>query len=92
MIICPCTCVCVMCIVFVFFILFRFRSDDPPPEKLPPPGEWQNQGKRDSFQHMLILRCLRPDRVVFAARHFIATNLGMYTFSQIRIIINITII
>lgn len=51
-----------------------YRSDDPPPEKLPPPGEWQS--KRDDFQQMCVLRCLRPDRVVFAARTFIANNLG----------------
>lgn len=51
-----------------------YRSDDPPPEKLPPPGEFQT--KRNEFQQMLILRCLRPDRVVFAARSFIANNLG----------------
>jgi dynein heavy chain len=51
-----------------------YRSEDPPPEKLSPPGEWQS--KRTEFQTMLILRCLRPDRVVFAARSFIAANLG----------------
>jgi len=51
-----------------------FRSDDPPPEKLQPPGEFST--KRDEFQQMLILRCLRPDRVVYAARSFITNNLG----------------
>jgi len=53
-----------------------YRSDDPPPEKLQPPGDWQTNGKRDIFQQMLLLRCLRPDRVIFAARQFIAENLG----------------
>jgi dynein heavy chain len=53
-----------------------YRSDEPPPEKLQPPGDWQSNGKRDIFQQMLVLRCLRPDRVVFAARAFIAANLG----------------
>ncbi len=53
-----------------------YRSDDPPPEKLQPPGEWQSNGKRDIFQQMLVLRCLRPDRVIFAARQFISANLG----------------
>jgi len=53
-----------------------YRSDEPPPEKLQPPGDWQSNGKRDLFQQMLVLRCLRPDRVVFAARAFIAANLG----------------
>ena len=53
-----------------------FRADDPPPEKLQPPGEWQSNGKREIFQQMLVLRSLRPDRVIFAARTFIAQNLG----------------
>jgi dynein heavy chain len=48
-----------------------YRSDDPPPEKVPLPGDWQS-GKKDEFQVMCVLRCLRPDRVVFAARSFIS--------------------
>jgi len=51
-----------------------YRSEDPPPEKVPPPGEWQN--KRDDFQQLLLLRCLRPDRLLFAARNFISHHLG----------------
>lgn len=47
---------------------------DPPPEKQKPVGEWQN--KWSDFQQMLVLRVLRPDRVLFAARAFIEANLG----------------
>eukprot|EP01084_Bolivina_argentea_P249861 418441_1 len=38
------------------------------------PGDWDN--KLNEFQRMIILRCLRPDRVVFAAKNFISNNLG----------------
>jgi len=51
-----------------------YLSDEPPPEKLAPPGEWQN--KRNDFQQLLLLRCLRRDRLVFACRAFIAQHLG----------------
>jgi dynein heavy chain len=44
------------------------------PEKQNPPGEWQKT--RDDFRNMLVLNCLRPDRIVFAARTFISNNLG----------------
>ena len=64
-----------------------YRSEDVQPERALAPFDWnQNSSgsgggkvdKRDtgSFQHLLLLRCLRPDRVVFATRHFIATHLG----------------
>ena len=64
-----------------------YRSEEPMPERLLAPFDWnQNSSsslsakaeKRDTgaFQHLLLLRCLRPDRVVFAARQFIATHLG----------------
>lgn len=48
------------------------------PEKIVPPGaaNWVHKKKGDDFSHMLVLRCLRPDRVVFAARLFIGENLG----------------
>ena len=51
-----------------------YQSDEPPPEKLNTPGDWQT--KRSDFQAMMVLNCLRPDRVVFAARGFISSNLG----------------
>lgn len=51
-----------------------YQSTDPPPEKLKPVGEWRNRW--DEFQQMLVLRVLRPDRVVFSARSFIEHTLG----------------
>jgi dynein heavy chain len=38
------------------------------------PGDWGS--KLDELQVLLLLRALRPDRVMFAARSFIAANLG----------------
>jgi len=51
-----------------------YRSQDPPPEEQRPVGEWHN--KWDEFEKMVVLRCLRPDRVAFAVRKFISANLG----------------
>eukprot|EP01083_Nonionella_stella_P177342 623003_1 len=47
---------------------------DAQPEIARFPGDWDN--KLNEFQRMIILRCLRPDRVVFAAKQFILNNLG----------------
>lgn len=59
-----------------------YQAKDPPPEKITPPGDWTSGTKMDDFKQMLVLRCLRLDRVVFAARTFIANNLGdQYTTS-----------
>jgi dynein heavy chain len=48
-----------------------FKSDTP---ELQLPGDWST--KLDELQILLVLRCLRPDRVMFAARSFISANLG----------------
>eukprot|EP01137_Pigoraptor_chileana_P023423 Opistho-2@89673 len=47
---------------------------NPEPEAAALPIEWEN--KCDEMQRMLVLRSLRPDRVVFAARNFVVNNLG----------------
>ncbi|XXQ31513.1 AAA+ ATPase domain-containing protein [Plasmodiophora brassicae] len=44
------------------------------PETATLPGEWQT--RIDDLQRMVLLRVFRPDRVVFAARRFVAKNLG----------------
>ncbi|KAJ3127608.1 Dynein heavy chain 2, axonemal, partial [Nowakowskiella sp. JEL0407] len=49
-----------------------FLSSDP--EDQPLPGEWEN--KLSDMQKMLIIRSLRPDRVMFCTQAFIAANLG----------------
>jgi dynein heavy chain len=38
------------------------------------PGEWES--KCNDVQHLVVLRCLRPDRVLRAASRFVAANLG----------------
>eukprot|EP00762_Andalucia_godoyi_P004499 ANDGO_05184.mRNA.1 Dynein-1-beta heavy chain len=44
------------------------------PEGTPLPGEWE--GRLSDLQRMVLVRCLRPDRVVFMATSFVNTNLG----------------
>ncbi|KAJ4457120.1 putative Dynein-1-beta heavy chain; flagellar inner arm I1 complex [Paratrimastix pyriformis] len=49
-----------------------FRTAEP--ERAPLPGEWES--KCNPLQRMIIVRCLRPDRVVQAATDFIRLNMG----------------
>lgn len=42
----------------------------PEPENAPLPGEWETKCE-DALKKMIILRCLRPDRVIFAIRNFV---------------------
>ncbi|ORZ33974.1 dynein heavy chain and region D6 of dynein motor-domain-containing protein [Catenaria anguillulae PL171] len=49
-----------------------FMSSEP--EKLALPGEWQ--GRTNDFQRIVMVRAFRPDRVIFCARNFVASNLG----------------
>ena len=45
----------------------------PEAENMPLPGEWEN--KCNELQHMILVRCLRPDRIMSAVSSFIANNL-----------------
>jgi len=47
---------------------------DPEPENQPLPGEWES--RTNELQKMVIVRCLRPDRVMFASSNFVASSLG----------------
>ncbi|XP_018600098.2 dynein heavy chain 1, axonemal isoform X2 [Scleropages formosus] len=49
-----------------------FDSNDPHREDLP--GEWNS--KLDSFQKLVILRCLRADRLTHGMQDFVSTHLG----------------
>jgi dynein heavy chain len=40
------------------------------PEEAPLPGEWETKCE-DYLKKMIVLRCLRPDRVVFASTNFV---------------------
>eukprot|EP00744_Colponema_vietnamica_P000902 GILI01001554.1.p1 GENE.GILI01001554.1~~GILI01001554.1.p1 ORF type:complete len:2075 (+),score=684.51 GILI01001554.1:415-6225(+) len=46
----------------------------PEPEKESLPGEWES--KLDGLQKMIVLRCLRPDRVVFSATTYVSSQIG----------------
>jgi len=50
-----------------------FMQSKPPPENAPLPGEWESKCE-DRLKKMIVLRCLRPDRVLFAIRNFIEAN------------------
>ena len=49
-----------------------YRTGDPENSELP--GDWEN--KCNELQRMIFVRCLRPDRVIFAATTFVANALG----------------
>ncbi len=48
--------------------------DSPDPASTPLPEPWQSQ--LDAFQRLLVLRCLRPDKMVGAMRQWVADELG----------------
>jgi dynein heavy chain len=86
MYVCVCVCLCVLMLQLPAFknLISSFEqssrdwkrwfsSAEPPPEKALP-GDWGT--KLNELQVLLILRCLRPDRILFAARSFISANLG----------------
>uniref|UniRef100_A0A8D2LID0 Dynein axonemal heavy chain 1 n=1 Tax=Varanus komodoensis TaxID=61221 RepID=A0A8D2LID0_VARKO len=53
---------------------FRVIFDSAEPHREPLPGIWNS--KLDSFQKLLVLRCLRGDKVTNAMQDFVAANLG----------------
>ena len=53
---------------------FRAYFDSQEPHKADMPGKWD--AELSSFQKLLILKCLRPDKFTNAMQEFIALNLG----------------
>ncbi|CAH1790213.1 unnamed protein product [Owenia fusiformis] len=53
---------------------WKVLYDSPEPHNEPLPQEYEE--KFGMFQKMLVLRCLRPDKVVPSVQQFVATNLG----------------
>ncbi|XP_026131005.1 dynein heavy chain 1, axonemal isoform X1 [Carassius auratus] len=53
---------------------FKSIFDSSQPHREPLPGEW-NSGL-DSFQKLLVLRCLRADRLTHSLQDFVASQLG----------------
>lgn len=69
-----------------------FLFSIPPLPSLPPPGEWERwyrhnepetcelpsewESKCNELQRMILVRCLRPDRVIFSATTYVANALG----------------
>nr|XP_009665828.1 PREDICTED: dynein heavy chain 1, axonemal [Struthio camelus australis] len=52
---------------------FRVIFDSPKPHREPLPGKWDTE--LDAFQKLLVLRCLRGDKVTDAMQDFVALNL-----------------
>ncbi|NWU63519.1 DYH1 protein, partial [Pterocles burchelli] len=52
---------------------FRAIFDSPKPHRQPLPGKWE--AELDAFQKLLVLRCLRGDKVTNAMQDFVALNL-----------------
>ncbi|XP_065194434.1 dynein axonemal heavy chain 1-like [Sycon ciliatum] len=53
---------------------FRAVFDSPDPHREPLPGKWNED--LDTFQKMLVLRCLRVDKITNAMQDFVAHHLG----------------
>jgi dynein heavy chain len=49
----------------------------PDPESRNLPGEWQTKCE-DPLKAMIVLRCLRPDRVTPAIKNYVNVNMGTY--------------
>ncbi|XP_071452908.1 dynein axonemal heavy chain 1-like [Hetaerina americana] len=53
---------------------FREIFDSGEPHRKLLPGRWEKE--LDSFQHMMLLKCLRPDKVTNAIQEYLVSNLG----------------
>lgn len=51
-----------------------YSSKKPEPEEAQLPGEWETKCE-DPLRKMIILRCFRPDRVIFAVKNYIIQSL-----------------
>ncbi|NXR16043.1 DYH1 protein, partial [Semnornis frantzii] len=54
-------------------VAFRDIFDSPKPHRQPLPGKWE--AELDAFQKLLVLRCLRRDKIMNALQDFVTLNL-----------------
>ncbi|XP_050760847.1 dynein axonemal heavy chain 1 [Gymnogyps californianus] len=57
-------------------VAFRAIFDSPKPHRQPLPGKWEVE--LDAFQKLLVLRCLRGDKITNAMQDFVALNLDRH--------------
>ncbi|NWW95122.1 DYH1 protein, partial [Rhynochetos jubatus] len=57
-------------------VAFKAIFDSPKPHRQPLPGKWE--AELDAFQKLLVLRCLRGDKVTNAMQDFVALNLDRH--------------
>ena len=53
---------------------FQKIFDSPEPHNMPMPGDWNN--KMNSFQKMIVLKAIRPDKMTMAIQNFIVEKMG----------------
>jgi len=56
-----------------------YSSKKPEPEEAQLPGEWETKCE-EPLRKMIILRCFRPDRVIFAVKNYILASLKSQEF------------
>uniref|UniRef100_A0A663EW23 Dynein axonemal heavy chain 1 n=1 Tax=Aquila chrysaetos chrysaetos TaxID=223781 RepID=A0A663EW23_AQUCH len=57
-------------------VAFRAIFDSPEPHRQPLPGKWE--AELDAFQKLLVLRCLRGDKITNAMQDFVVLNLDRH--------------
>uniref|UniRef100_A0A8B9M6P2 Dynein axonemal heavy chain 1 n=1 Tax=Accipiter nisus TaxID=211598 RepID=A0A8B9M6P2_9AVES len=57
-------------------VAFRAIFDSPEPHREPLPGKWE--AELDAFQKLLVLRCLRGDKITNAMQDFVVLNLDQH--------------
>ncbi|XP_009915551.2 dynein axonemal heavy chain 1 [Haliaeetus albicilla] len=57
-------------------VAFRAIFDSPEPHRQPLPGKWE--AELDAFQKLLVLRCLRGDKITNAMQDFVVLNLDWH--------------
>lgn len=58
----------------IIIVLFKDIFDSADPHQQPLPGKWNDA--LDDFQKLIVLKCLRPDKITNAMQDYVAKYLG----------------